>query len=78
MLVFVLLPANDRTATRTHHYSHIECDVEGCEERSPPAAELVKAHGLAALGWFVGPGQHRCPKHMTDDTPPRGPQYRDE
>lgn len=78
MLIFILLPEAERTATRRHQYSHIECDVEGCEERSPPPAVLHKGFGLASFGWFIGPGQHRCPKHMTEDTPARGPQYRDE
>lgn len=77
MIVFILLPANDRTATRTHHYSHIECDVEGCGVRSPPPVELLAGHGLMNMGWFVGPGVHRCPKHYHDEVPARGPQYRD-
>lgn len=78
MLIFIKLPEADQTPTHKHQYSHIECDVEGCEVRSPSAAEINKGHGLADMGWFVGPGQHRCPKHFTDDTPARGPQYRDE
>jgi len=76
VIVFVLLPEADRTATRTHHYSHIECDV--CGEHSPDSAVLVANHGLSHMGWFVGPGQHRCPKHYHDEVAPRGPQYRDQ
>lgn len=75
MLVFIQLPEADRTATRTHAYSHIECDV--CGERSPSAEVMIKHHGLANMGWFIDGGLHRCPKHFCDEAPARGPQYRD-
>lgn len=77
MIVFVLLPENERTEHRQHHYSHIECDVEGCGVRAPSAAESLKHHGIMNMGWFVAPGQHRCPDHYHMEVPARGPQYRD-
>ena len=45
-------------------YSHIECDEPGCDERSPPAEELLKSHGLVGLGWHCSGGVHYCPKHV--------------
>ena len=78
MLVFVLLPEADQTPQRKHQYSHIECDVAGCGTRSPPAAEMIKNHGLMNMGWFVDGGRHRCPDHFHDEVEPRGPQYRDQ
>ena len=68
MIVFVLLPEGQRTETRKHHYSHIECDVEGCGVRSPPPDQLRESHGLASLGWFIAPGQHRCPASVWSPT----------
>lgn len=76
MLVFVPLPEAERTEARSHHYSHIECDV--CEKKAPVSSESSKHGGLANMGWFIDGGRHRCPEHYTEDTAPRGPQYRDE
>lgn len=79
MLVFTPLPEDQRTAERTHQYSHIECDVVGCGERSPSAAEMAEKGGLAVMGWFIDAGRHRCPKHYhEDDVPAHGPQFRDQ
>lgn len=77
MLVFVLLPENERTAERQHRYSHIECDVVGCGAQSPPSAELQKGLNLVERGWYIDGGLHRCPTHYHDEVPPHGPQYRD-
>jgi hypothetical protein len=76
MIVFTLLPEAERSEHRQHHYSHIECDV--CGKRAPPASESVRHHGLSNMGWFIGPGQHRCAEHYHKDVPARGPQYRDD
>ena len=59
-------------------YSHIECDVKGCPERSPPAEVMVRKRGLAGCGWYLdGRGAHRCPAHYeANSTPTRGPQER--
>lgn len=79
MLVFVLLPENEHTAERKHRYSHIECDVVGCGQRSPISAELqARGASLMDRGWFIDGGLHRCPKHYHDEVPPHGPQYRDQ
>lgn len=78
MIVFVLLPEAQRTEHRTHHYSHIECDVQGCGVRSPAAQVMVAKGGLSQMGWFIAGGQHRCPEHYTTETPVRGPDYRAE
>jgi hypothetical protein len=76
-IVFVLLPEAERTEARQHHYGYIECDAEGCTERSPPSAEVVAKGGLSQMGWFIAGGVHRCPDHYSDNTPPSGPIYRD-
>lgn len=78
MLVFVLLPEPERTEERQHHYSHIECDVAGCDQRSPPTIELHKGPSLFERGWFIDGGRHRCPEHYDrDDAAGSGPAYRD-
>jgi hypothetical protein len=58
-----------------HKYSHIECDVAGCDAVSPTAEQLIQ-ESLFARGWFVAGGQHRCPKHFHDETAPHGPVER--
>ncbi|MFL6728079.1 MAG: hypothetical protein ACJ8FS_16430 [Sphingomicrobium sp.] len=76
MLVFIKLaqPVGDKT----HGYSHIECDVEGCGVRSPTSSELLEKNtSLFAMKWFIDGGHHRCPQHYGDETSARGPQYRD-
>lgn len=77
MFVFLKLPTAQQVGMRTSVYSHIECDVEGCGERSPPDAILIKSHGLQGLGWYCKGGHHRCPKHAETDAPRRDAQYRD-
>ena len=58
-------------------YSHIECDVKGCPERSPPADVMYKRHGLTGCGWFLDHrGAHRCPKHYDTPALAPGPQER--
>ena len=57
-------------------YSHIECDVKGCGEKSPPADVMLKNHGLAAMGWNIQPGFHKCPAHFYEHAEPQGPQRR--
>jgi hypothetical protein len=76
VIVFVLLPEAERTEHKQHHYSHIECDVPGCGVRAPKPSEMQG--GLMHMGWWIGPGQHRCPRHYHDEVPAHGPQYRDE
>jgi hypothetical protein len=61
------------TDDRQHHsYSHIECDVDGCSAASPTYEELGKRN-LMERGWYISAGQHRCPEHFNEDTPPQGP-----
>jgi hypothetical protein len=65
------------------YYSHIECDVSGCGEKSPPQSVMISKHGLSGCGWFVGTrqphlGKHRCPAHYDADAPAPGPQERTE
>lgn len=79
MLVFIKLPEAEQHGERRHQYSHIECDVANCGERSPPPAELyTRPGGLSAFGWFIDGGKHRCPKHFDTEVAGVGPQYRDE
>lgn len=78
MFVFLKIPTAQQVDERTSVYSHIECDVEGCGEKSPPATVLLKSHGLQGLGWYCKGGHHRCPKHAEDETPLRDPQYREQ
>ena len=56
-------------------YSHIRCDGDKCEVRSPSIEEMTKNHGLANMGWFVSGGVHRCPVHYADASEPRSPLY---
>lgn len=74
MLVFLPLPEAERTDHKSHRYSHIECDVEGCGAVGKPE----DGRSLMDMGWFIFPGRHRCPAHHEEDVPARGPQYRDE
>jgi hypothetical protein len=61
---------------REHHgYSHIECDVDGCGAVSPTFDELGKQN-LMERGWYVAAGKHRCPNHVDEDIPGRGPLER--
>jgi hypothetical protein len=68
--MIVFKKATDETGT--HSYSHIECDAPGCFNVSPSAEKLIQM-SLYARGWFVAGGQHRCPEHFDDETPPQGP-----
>lgn len=56
-------------------YSHIQCDGDGCAEKSPSPKEMIEHHGLSNMGWWVGGGIHRCPKHYTEITVARGPLF---
>lgn len=44
-------------------YQHILCDAEGCEVKSPPAAEVIEGGGLVNMGWECHGGTHFCPTH---------------
>jgi hypothetical protein len=44
-------------------YQHIQCDEEGCKTTSPPAAEILRGHGLVNMGWSCAGGKHYCPTH---------------
>lgn len=62
-----------------HRFGGIACDVEGCDVLSEPfnTSTAEQRQNLFDAGWFISPGQHRCPKHFNDETPTRGPQYRE-
>lgn len=48
---------------QTKAYHGIKCDVDGCEIVAPPAAEVLKGHGLNNMGWHCKGGAHYCPTH---------------
>jgi len=56
-------------------FGGVACDVEGCEAHEPQPANDRK--DLIALGWFIAPGQHRCPEHFNEDVPGRGTEHRE-
>ncbi len=47
----------------TKEYVGIKCDR--CETLAPPAAEVLKGHGLVNMGWQCTGGTHLCPDHVT-------------
>lgn len=68
----------DDPAFAPRRFDHIECDVEGCGIEAPTPRELAEQHkNLLELGWFIGVGMHRCPKHFHEDVPGRGVEVRD-
>ncbi len=48
----------------TKEYVGIRCDR--CETLAPPAAELLKGHGLVNMGWHCTGGTHLCPDHAAE------------
>lgn len=74
-LIFVKLPKKERTAERTHAYSHIECNV--CQRKAPQPCDHTTARGLAGEGWLCRGGVHLCPDHVSHEgLAPRSPEYR--
>jgi len=46
----------------------IRCDL--CDVMAPPAAEILRAHGLRRLGWHTdNRGAHVCPAHPHPERP---------
>jgi hypothetical protein len=72
----IVMVRTDDPAFKPYAYSHIECDVEGCGERSPGFTPGTP--NLLEQGWFIEGGRHRCPKHFDDDVPSRGVDRREE
>jgi hypothetical protein len=70
MVIILVNHINSRE--EAHSFGGIACDV--CEEMAPDVKD--RRDDLMALGWFIAPGKHRCPKHHHDDVPARGPQHR--
>lgn len=70
--MIVILKGQQSNGDGFTRFGWTECDVEGCGKRAPKDVNLVE------IGWFIAPGQHRCPAHADVDAPARGPQYRDE
>lgn len=48
-------------------YLGIGCDAPGCEVMAPPAAEILKGHGLVNMGWECHGGVHFCPTHANKE-----------
>lgn len=41
------------------NYVTITCDK--CQAEAPPAAEILRGHGLIHMGWHCSGGTHICP-----------------
>lgn len=68
MIVILTKRINATETSKT--FGGVVCDV--CETPAP------RGEPLLALGWFIAPGQHRCPEHYHDDVPARGPLHKEE
>lgn len=72
--MIIVLVSKLSNGDEAHAFGGIACDVEGCDvhEPQPPA----NRKDLAAEGWFIAPGKHRCPAHRNEDVPGRGTEHR--
>jgi len=42
-------------------YVGLKCDQ--CDTMAPPAADILRGHGLVNMGWYCSGGTHLCPTH---------------
>lgn len=74
MIVVLIGKLGNGDETKT--FGGIACDVEGCEAHEPPFDKADRRTALIERGWFIAPGQHRCPEHFNTDVPGRGVEHR--
>lgn len=74
MIVILVSKLSNGDVSKT--FGGVECDAIGCGtiENGP---EESSPKNLAAAGWYIRPGVHRCPKHFDEDAPARGIEHRE-
>lgn len=65
----IVMVKTDEPAFAPRKFSHIACDVEGCEATFNHKASGGKS--AFELGWHMEGGKHRCPEHVETDAPAR-------
>lgn len=74
MIVILISHLSNGDTSKT--FGGIACDVEGCDAHEPPFEKDDRREALLQRGWFVAPGQHRCPEHYSTEVPGRSPEHR--
>jgi hypothetical protein len=75
--MIVILKGEQSNGDKYTRFGGIACDVEGCAAFEPPFERADRREALIERGWFIAPGQHRCPEHYHTDVPGREPEHRE-